>query len=354
MGHGANTRRLVHSNRIPDDAPIGCDLHGQMQVAHILVESQHARCGSAESPQDWESFFLNVPSPESGISLAKLVVHFSRDEEGKYLGSVCVTLLHPAVCSGASPTTFLSHLCHRETDLALNVVCLQTRLCSRTCSILHACLRGHVSLIWTPETPLHHPMRRSCTVVVVVTVILFFPDGSEISFFSHFYAVLTPTVGAESVQRNDGNLAATVSLRKGGLFVVQVGGDACGFPFFLVDGGSSVVVFLVWMPCCGACSVRAVSAAGGRIITARATAPLRRCVCVFLLRFFLFIFYFFLLCAQICSPTSASLLMLIMMVSCVWGRGRCVEAKIPVGTGVYSARATGLRVVLIRTQTVKI
>ncbi|KAF8284980.1 hypothetical protein TcBrA4_0043350 [Trypanosoma cruzi] len=39
------------------------------------------------------------------------------------------------------------------------------------------------------------------------------PDGSGMRFVSHLYAVLTPTVGAESVQRNDGRLAATVSLR---------------------------------------------------------------------------------------------------------------------------------------------
>ncbi|KAF8278475.1 hypothetical protein TcBrA4_0114740 [Trypanosoma cruzi] len=50
-GHEASNRRLAHSNSIPYDAPIGCELHGNMQTAHILVESQQARCGIAESPQ---------------------------------------------------------------------------------------------------------------------------------------------------------------------------------------------------------------------------------------------------------------------------------------------------------------
>ncbi|EKG00567.1 hypothetical protein TCSYLVIO_008481, partial [Trypanosoma cruzi] len=72
--------------------------------------------------------------------------------------------------------------------------------------------------------------------------VLISPDGSEMRFVSHLYAVLTPTVGAESVQRNDGKLAATVSHRKGGLFVVQVWGDGCGSLLLLFYGGCSVVM----------------------------------------------------------------------------------------------------------------
>ncbi|RNC42058.1 hypothetical protein TcCL_NonESM08331 [Trypanosoma cruzi] len=57
MWHEASNRRLAHSSSVPYNAPIGCDLHGQMQTVHILVESQHARWGFFESPQYCEFSF---------------------------------------------------------------------------------------------------------------------------------------------------------------------------------------------------------------------------------------------------------------------------------------------------------
>ncbi|RNC36490.1 hypothetical protein TcCL_Unassigned00541 [Trypanosoma cruzi] len=77
-----------------------------------------------------------------------------------------------------------------------------------------------------------------------------------------------------------------------------------------------VCVFLAWIPFCSACSVRVVPAAGGRFIAAHATATPGRCVCVYIfaapLCIFLLTFYSP-LCAQICSPTSATLLLLLLL-----------------------------------------
>ncbi|RNF04901.1 hypothetical protein TcG_10787, partial [Trypanosoma cruzi] len=108
------------------------------------------------------------------------------------------------------------------------------------------------------------------------------PDGSEMRFVSHLYAALTPTVGAESVQRNDGRLAATVSHRKGGPFAVQLGGDGCGSLLLLVYGGCSVV-----MCACFLCGCRFALLAVCELCLPREVAPLprtqrRRCdgVCV--------------------------------------------------------------------------
>ncbi|EAO00149.1 hypothetical protein TcCL_NonESM10039 [Trypanosoma cruzi] len=65
--------------------------------------------------------------------------------------------------------------------------------------------------------------------------------------------------------------------------------------------------FLVRMLFCSACSVRVVPAAGGRIITAHTTATLRRCVCIFAAPLSIsFLPFYSPLCAQICSPTSAT------------------------------------------------
>ncbi|KAF5218040.1 hypothetical protein ECC02_009064 [Trypanosoma cruzi] len=174
MWHEASNRRLAHSSSIPYNAPIGCELHGHMQTVHIFVESQHAHWGFLESPQYCESFFLNVPLPESETTLAKLVVLF-QGQGSLIFGSRVRYFTLPAVCSGASPTAFLTHFFHRKAELAPNTVYLRTQLCSLTCHILHAYFRGYASFIWTPTTPSYHPMRHPCTVVVVVTVILFFP-----------------------------------------------------------------------------------------------------------------------------------------------------------------------------------
>ncbi|RNC40449.1 hypothetical protein TcCL_NonESM10072 [Trypanosoma cruzi] len=161
-------------------------------------------------------------------------------------------------------------------------------------------------------------MRHPCTVVVVVTVILFFPDGSETGFVFHLYDVLTPTVGAESVERNDGKLAATVSRKNWRSVCCASGGDGCSSLLLLVYGGCSVVmcVFLVWIPFRSACSVRVVPAAGGRIITAHATATPGRCVCLFAAPLCISLLPFFSpLCAQICSPTTATLLLLLLLLA---------------------------------------
>ncbi|RNC41271.1 hypothetical protein TcCL_NonESM09189 [Trypanosoma cruzi] len=68
------------------------------------------------------------------------------------------------------------------------------------------------------------------------------------------------------------------------------------------------------MPFCGACSVRVVPAAGGRIITAHATATLRRCVCILSAPLCIFLLPFSSpLGVQICSSNSATLILLLLL-----------------------------------------
>ncbi|RNC40190.1 hypothetical protein TcCL_NonESM10355 [Trypanosoma cruzi] len=83
--------------------------------------------------------------------------------------------------------------------------------------------------------------------------------------------------------------------------------------FYFMVAVLSLCVFLVWIPFCGACSVRVVPAAGGRIITAHATATLRRCVSLFAAPLCISLLPFYSpLGVQICSPNSATLLLLLL------------------------------------------
>ncbi|RNC51683.1 hypothetical protein TcCL_ESM11170 [Trypanosoma cruzi] len=175
MWHEASNRRLAHSSSIPYNAPIGCELHGHMQTVHFFLEPQHARWGFFESPQYCESFFLNVPSPESETTLAKLVVLFQGRDSRIFGPCVRYVALPCRLQWCFSDDIFDPFFPSRKRGLAPDTVYLRTQLCSLTCHIFHAYFRGYASFIWTPTTPSYHPMRYPCTVVVVVTVILFFP-----------------------------------------------------------------------------------------------------------------------------------------------------------------------------------
>ncbi|EAO00174.1 hypothetical protein Tc00.1047053508221.850 [Trypanosoma cruzi] len=163
-------------------------------------------------------------------------------------------------------------------------------------------------------------MRHPCTVVVVVTVILFSPTGvREVSLFTCTMCWI-PLWALRAWSGTMASLQELSRVKSGGPFVVQLVGDGCGSLLLLVFGGCSVVVcvFPVWMPFCSACSVRVVPAAGGRIITAHATATLRRCVCVCVCLFAAPLSISPLpfsspLCAQICLPTSATLILIILL-----------------------------------------
>ncbi|PWV03163.1 hypothetical protein C4B63_1g173 [Trypanosoma cruzi] len=182
MWHEASNRRLAHSSSIPYNAPIGCDLHGHMQTVHILVESQHARWGFFDSPQYCESFFFECAIARERDSPGQFGCTFPGTRQTNIWVPCAVrcSTLHSVLLS---LRTFLTHRFHREADLAPNAVYLRTRLCSLTCHKFHAYFRGHASFIWTPTTPSYHPMRHSCTVVVVVTVILFYPTGVRCVLF---------------------------------------------------------------------------------------------------------------------------------------------------------------------------
>ncbi|ESS57055.1 hypothetical protein TCDM_12443 [Trypanosoma cruzi Dm28c] len=168
-------------------------------------------------------------------------------------------------------------------------------------------LDANNAIVPSDATPLH---RCCCRCGVFIS-----SDGSEMRFVSHLYAALTPTVGAESVQRNDGRLAATVSHRKGGPFVVQVGGDGCGSLLLLFYGGCSVVVCA-----CFLCGCRFAVRAVCELCLPREVASLprtqrRRCddVCLFAAPLCISLLPFYSpLGVQICSPNSATLLLLLL------------------------------------------
>ncbi|RNC53573.1 hypothetical protein TcCL_ESM09092 [Trypanosoma cruzi] len=177
--------------------------------------SRSTHVGAFSSPLNTVSFFfLNVPLPESEITLAKLVVLF-QGRDSRIFGPCVRYVALPCRLQWCFSDDILDpSLPPRKRGLAPNTVYLRTQLCSLTCHIFHAYFRGYASFIWTPTTPSYHPMRHPCTVVVVVTVILFFPDGSETGFVFYLHDVLDPTVGAESVQRNDGEPTETILLKK--------------------------------------------------------------------------------------------------------------------------------------------
>ncbi|RNC52354.1 hypothetical protein TcCL_ESM10428 [Trypanosoma cruzi] len=134
MWHEASNRRLAHSSSIPYNAPIDCELHGHMQTVHILVEPQHARWGFFESLQYCESFFFWMCHRQRARQPWPSWLYFSRDKAVEYLGPVCGTLLYPAVCTVASLTTFLTHLCHREREGWLRI----PFICGRNSAVLRA------------------------------------------------------------------------------------------------------------------------------------------------------------------------------------------------------------------------
>ncbi|RNE98505.1 hypothetical protein TcG_12636 [Trypanosoma cruzi] len=145
--------------------------------------SRSTHVGAFSSPLNTVSlFFLNVPSPESEITLANLVVLFQGRGRQIFGSRVRYVALPCILYSCLSGDILDPSFPPRKRGLAPNTVYLRTQLCSLTCHIFHAYFRGHASFIWTPTTPSYHPMRHSCTVVVVVTVILFSPDGSETGF----------------------------------------------------------------------------------------------------------------------------------------------------------------------------
>ncbi|EKG06186.1 hypothetical protein TCSYLVIO_002724 [Trypanosoma cruzi] len=238
MAPGANNRRLVHSNRIPDDALIGCDFHRHIQTAHILVESQHARWGIAESLYDCESF-LNVFSPESEISLAKLVVLLqgrSRQIFGSRVRDFTLPRRLPWCLSDDILDPSLPPRGRLGSEYRLSV---DATLESYVQYLLRVFPRARVidldannAIVSSDATLLH---RFRCRYGKFIS-----PDGSEIRFVPHLYYVLIPIGDAERVQRNDYELAATATLRRGGLFVVQVGFQVAHFAIdvFMASGGS--------------------------------------------------------------------------------------------------------------------
>ncbi|RNC40475.1 hypothetical protein TcCL_NonESM10040 [Trypanosoma cruzi] len=185
--------------------------------------SRSTHVGAFSSPLNTVSFILNVPSPESEITLAKLVVLFqgqdSRifDSRVRYVALPC--LLHCCLFDGIIDPSFPP----RKRGLAPNTVYLRTQLCSLTCHIFHAYFRGYASFIWTPTTPSYHPMRHSCTVVVVVTVIFFSPTGvRQVSFFTCTMCWI-PLWALRACSGTMASLQKLSRVKIGGLFVVQVG-----------------------------------------------------------------------------------------------------------------------------------
>ncbi|RNC52320.1 hypothetical protein TcCL_ESM10469 [Trypanosoma cruzi] len=175
MWHEASNRRLAHSSSIPYNAPIDCDLHGHMQTVHTLVESQHARWGFFESPQYCESFFFECAIARERDNPGQVGCTFPGTRQSN-IWLPCAVLYPPCLLHCCLSDDILDPFFpSRKRGLAPNTVYLRTQLCSLTCHIFHAYFRGYASFIWTPTTPSYHPMRHPCTVVVVVTVILFFP-----------------------------------------------------------------------------------------------------------------------------------------------------------------------------------
>ncbi|KAF8301284.1 hypothetical protein TcYC6_0054640 [Trypanosoma cruzi] len=260
--------------------------------------------------------FKNVPSPESEILLAEFVL-LLRGRDSHIFGSLVRYLALPCRLPWClsddildpflPPRGRLGSECRLSADATLqSYVQYLPRVFSRVRVID---LDANNAIVPSDATLLH---RCCCRCGLFIS-----PDGSEMRFVSHLYAVLTPTVGAGSVQRNDGKLAATILLKKWrAVCCASVGrwlwfSPPSSFCWLLCR---YVYVFLVWMPFWSACSVRVVPAAGGRIITAHATATLRRCVCLFAAPLSSSLLPLSSpLGVQICLPTSATLLLLLLL-----------------------------------------
>ncbi|ESS61869.1 hypothetical protein TCDM_10504 [Trypanosoma cruzi Dm28c] len=170
-------------------------------------------------------------------------------------------------------------------------------------------------------------MRHSCTVVVVVTVILFSPTGvRQVSLF-HLYDVLTPTVGAESVQRSDGKLAETVSRKNWRAVCYATRGRWLWFSpsslwwLFCRYVCVSCVDAVLQCVQCASCACRGRS----HHYRARNGDAATMCVCVCLLAAPLCISllpFFSPLSAQIRSPASATLILLLLLLLLARVRGK--------------------------------
>ncbi|KAF5219408.1 hypothetical protein ECC02_007648 [Trypanosoma cruzi] len=210
--------------------------------------SRSTHVGAFSSPLNTVSFFLNVPSPESEITLAMLVVLFQGQGSRIFGSRVRYVALPCRLHCCLSDDILDPSLPPRRRGLAPNTVYLRTQLCSLTCHIFHAYFRGYASFIWTPTTPSYHPMRHPCTVVVVVTVILFFPTGvRQVSFFTCTMCWI-PLWALRACSGTMASLQKLYCLKSGGPFVVQLGGDGCG-SLLLVFGGCYVVMCVCFV--CG-------------------------------------------------------------------------------------------------------
>ncbi|KAF5223652.1 hypothetical protein ECC02_003385 [Trypanosoma cruzi] len=169
--------------------------------------------GALPSLPNTVRLFKNVPSPESEILLAEFVL-LLRGRDSHIFGSLVRYLALPCRLPWClsddildpflPPRGRLGSECRLSADATLqSYVQYLPRVFSRVRVID---LDANNAIVPSDATLLH---RCCCRCGVFIS-----PDGSEMRFVSHLYAVLTPTVGAGSVQRNDGKLAATILLKK--------------------------------------------------------------------------------------------------------------------------------------------
>ncbi|RNF27209.1 uncharacterized protein Tco025E_00583 [Trypanosoma conorhini] len=238
MWNKPSGRRLANSNRIPDDALIACDFRRHVQTAHILVESQHARSGIIESLQAAESL-LGLPPMESGIPLAKLVV-LLQGRSKQIFGARVQDFTLPRRSPWCLSDDILDPSLPRRGKLGSEYrLSVDATLQSYVQYLLRVFPRARVidldasnSIVSSDATLLH---RFRCRYGKVVT-----PDGNEICFVPHLYYVLVPMEDTRTTERGDGDLAASASLRKGGLFILEIGFQVVYFALdvFMVSGES--------------------------------------------------------------------------------------------------------------------
>ncbi|RNC40646.1 hypothetical protein TcCL_NonESM09851 [Trypanosoma cruzi] len=102
--------------------------------------SRNTHVGAFLIPLNTVSFLLNVPSPESEITLAKLVVLFQGRDSQIFDSRVRYFTL-PAFCTVVSPTAFLTHLFQREREGWLRI----PFICGRDSAVVRAVSSTRIS-----------------------------------------------------------------------------------------------------------------------------------------------------------------------------------------------------------------